>query len=134
MTTQSPETNLLSVDVLHYVCVPENRLEDAFLLLSPGKGGRLPQTCLPDNPERTLELLTQVLGYNPTADEWATFSYKWFREFNPDQVLFVPMPPPTSLTPIPLPDTLGFLIGSLCCLALVALWKWCDELSDGNIG
>ncbi len=119
--------DLLTKDVFGYTCVPEDQLDLAFTMVD--KPYHMPQTCLTTNAARTPETLAEVLGRDPTADEWGAYSYRWFRTMEPDRVLFVPVPDPLPpVSSVPLGDSLGFLIGALCCIALWKLWRNVDDL------
>lgn len=120
-------SDLLTKDVLNYVCVKEENLDAAFINAS--KGGKVPQTCLAELPSKDcVAELEPNLGRLPTSTECMIYAYKWLSTFDPDRKTkwgwdctkwdckpTVISPP----SPVPLPAAAWMLISALGILGLV---------------
>ena len=120
-STVNPDLEaLITKDVMHYDCVMEEDLDAAFMLT--GKGGVVPRTCLAEAPAAPdCDLIDPLVGHDVVGYECAGFKYRWFRQFDPDKVLFVevrPLPPTNSVSPVPLPAGLVLLLSALGGLAV----------------
>jgi hypothetical protein len=146
MTTASAATidDLVQVDALGYQCIADEDLERAWELGS--KGARLPQTCIPDPCAETLtdQLLSTVLGYQPSQSEYMEYRGRlsnvcgtpsvWAeRGFTDEELLAFFMgdgdgypvgggsktPPPS----VPLPATAYLLFAALMGLGAIRKWR-----------
>lgn len=102
------------------VCVKEEGLDDPEIW---GKGGTVPPTCIPEDAPRSISTLAEALGRWPDLDEYATYTYRWFKVHDPDRVLYLPIPEPESPTitpPAPPPVPLGgaglYLSSAMACV------------------
>lgn len=131
MSTSSIQEALTTVDALGFTCIAEENLDAAFA--DAGKGNVL-RTCATMATEYSRDALAALLGHVPSAAEWRAFAWRWLdahggREWSPATVL-----PTQPLPAVPLPDTLGMIIGAVSVLCIIALIKHSDALSNGNIG
>lgn len=110
---------MTTVSLYQNVCIPEEHLDAAF---AAGKGAVIPPTCLPDDAPRTVEVLAEALGREPTPQEWGVYSYRWLRENAPDMVLFRPIDP-LPVAPVPLDASALFLVLAIAALLIFAKRK-----------
>lgn len=114
-----------TTDIFGYECVNPSQLDNPSLW---AKHGRPPQTCLPDDAPRDPDFLAKYLGHDPSPEEFAVYSYKWFTVNEPQKELFgVPDPEP-HVPAVPLPDSLGLMVGVLSILAIIAIIKHMPDL------
>jgi hypothetical protein len=83
-TTEPEIEELLTTDVLGYSCVQEDDLDLAFI--NAGKGASVPQTCMPEILSKDCDNLTDLMGRDPTAQECATYAYRWLSTVDPNQL------------------------------------------------
>lgn len=110
---------MATVSLYQNECIREADLDAAFMA---GKGAIIPPTCLPDDAPRTEAALAEALGHEPTPQEWAVYSYRWFRENTPDMGLFRPIDP-LPVAPVPLDASALFLVLAIAALLIFAKRK-----------
>lgn len=116
--------DILSKDFLGYTCVEEKDLDHAFLLSS--KYGPVPQTCFKPGVSKTVEVVSEYLGHEPTEKEWSIFTYRWCKYHEVENCGW----DYPEVSNVPLPDSLGFMIGMLCIFTIVKLFKNMDDMEN----
>ena len=103
--------DILSKDFLGYTCVEEKDLDLAFAISE--KGGPVPQTCFEPEVTRDINVVSEFLGREPTPEEWSIFKYRWCK-YHEAEGCSLDAPDFPEVPSVPLPDSLGFMIGILC--------------------
>lgn len=118
--------DFLTKDIFGYDCVEEHDLDLVFL--SADKGLEVPQTCMTLDTPKDFDVYAGMLGRTPTQEEWSIFTWRWLRLHFPDKKLLTP--PEVDIASVPLPSSLGLMIGVISILALVAIWCKMNDLEN----
>ena len=120
--------DILSKDFLGYTCIEEKDLDLAFTISA--KEGQVPQTCFEQEVPRDINVVSEFLGREPTPEEWSIFKYRWC-EYHEAEGCSLDAPDfPEVPSAVPLPDSLGFMIGILCIFTIVKLFKNMDDMEN----
>lgn len=92
--SDSPFAGLLSIDWTGTPCIPEDRLDEAFMT---GKGATVPPTCIPDDWPLTPETIEWALGHQLHDDERG--GYVWRSALAHGESVFIPIDDPVTAAP-----------------------------------
>ena len=116
-------SSFMSVDPLGFECIPAELLDAAFARAD--KPVLVPRTCATGNEMLSPDILSEMLGHPPNADEWSQYLWRYLHFLGaatterPGELAYAKVAGDSPLIPTPLPGSATLLATLLLVAGVV---------------